>query len=384
MAMDKKTREFQVFVKPVGARCNLTCSYCYYLDKKELYDQGSPLRMSDSILSEYIRQHIEATTEETVFFSWHGGEPLLAGLDFYRKAVEIQKKYLPAGKKVLNGIQTNGTLINEEWCSFFADEGFIAGVSIDGPEPFHNRFRKAGNTSVFDRVIAGYSMLRSFGIPSEILCVVNAENMEHPVTVYDFFRQMGAEYITFLPLVERIPGTASEVSPHSVTAEGFGIFLSKVFDEWVEKDVGTIKIQVIEEALRPVFGQAHTLCIFRENCGGVPVVERNGDFYSCDHYVDKEHLIGNITTSDLATMLDSSRQQAFGTAKSLTLPAFCRECEVKDMCNGECPKNRFLYTPDGEYGLNYLCSGYRLFFNHVRPFAEAVAAVWRSQEGKSR
>jgi len=180
MAMDKITREFQVFVKPVGARCNLSCSYCYYLDKIELYDQGSPLRMSDYILSEYIRQHIKATTDDTVFFSWHGGEPLLAGLDFYRKAVAYQKKYLPAGKKLLNGIQTNGTLINEDWCSFFIDEGFIAGVSIDGPEPFHNRFRKAGNTGVFDSVIAGYSMLRRHGIPSEILCVVNAENMEHP------------------------------------------------------------------------------------------------------------------------------------------------------------------------------------------------------------
>lgn len=384
MAMDNITREFQVFIKPVGARCNLTCSYCYYLDKKGLYNQGGPLMMSDSILSEYIRQHIEATTDETVFFSWHGGEPLLAGLDFYRKAVAIQKKYLPAGKNILNGIQTNGTLINEEWCSFFADEGFIAGVSIDGPEPFHNRFRKAGNTSVFDRVIAGYSMLQRYGIPSEILCVVNAENMEHPVTVYDFFRQLGAAYITFLPLIERIPGTVSDVSPDSVTAEGFGNFLSKVFDEWVEKDVGTIKIQVIEEALRPVFGQAHTLCIFRENCGGVLVVEHNGDFYSCDHYVNKDHLIGNITVTDLATMLDSSRQKAFGMGKSLTLPAFCRKCEVKDMCNGECPKNRFIYTPDGEYGLNYLCKGYRLFFSHVRPFAEAVASIWRSQENTSR
>ncbi len=372
--MDTESREFQVFVKPVGARCNLTCSYCYYLGKNELYGQDSTLRMPDSILSEYIRQHMEATTDETVFFSWHGGEPMLAGLDFYRKAVGIQKRFL-------NGIQTNGTLINEEWCRFFADEGFIAGISIDGPEPFHNIFRKAGNNIVFERVIAGFSLLRRFGIPSEILCVVNAENMEHPVRVYDFFRQLGAAYITFLPLVERIPGTASDVSPRSVTPEGFGSFLSGIFDEWVERDVGTIKIQVIEEALRPVFNQAHTLCIFRENCGGVPVVEHNGDFYSCDHYADKEHLIGNITDTDLATMLDSSRQKAFGMAKSITLPAFCLKCEVKDMCNGECPKNRFLYSPDGEYGLNYLCSGYRLFFNHIRPFAEAVSSAWRSQGG---
>lgn len=381
--MDKRSREFQVFIKPVGAWCNLTCSYCYYLDKKELYDPGRSVSMSEEILSEYIRQHMEASTEETVFFSWHGGEPLLAGVDFYRKAVELQKKYLPAGKRILNGIQTNATLINEEWCSFFREEGFIAGVSIDGPEVFHNSFRKAGSTEVFDRVIAGYSMLLRYRIPVEILCVVSNANMDHPLIIYDFFRQIGARYITFLPLVERIPGTTSDVSSGSVDPEGFGVFLSKIFDEWVENDVGRIKVQVFEEALRPVFGQPHTLCIFKENCGGVPVVEHNGNFYSCDHYVNRENLIGNIKTNSLASMLDSTRQQAFGKAKSLTLPAYCLRCEVKDMCNGECPRNRFLNTPEGEYGLNYLCRGYRLFFNHIRPFAEAVASLWRSQEGPS-
>ncbi|MCX6261861.1 MAG: SPASM domain-containing protein, partial [Bacteroidia bacterium] len=325
--MEKIDREFQIFVKPVGALCNLRCKYCYYLDKKALYPAESGFVMNDDILEKYIIQHIEATTEETVFFSWHGGEPLLAGIDFFRKAVFLQKKHKPSGVEIVNGVQTNGTL---------------------------------------------YEMLQRYRIRSEILCVVNSYNVKFPLVVYNFFKELGVKYITFLPLVERRPGTKSGVSRASVPPLEFGRFLVSVFDEWIERDIGEIKIQVFEEAARTAFNQEHTLCIFKENCGGVPVVELNGDFYSCDHFVNSDNLIGNINEGSVAGFLGSERQKAFGRAKSLTLPRYCVECEVKAMCNGECPKNRFINTPDGERGLNYLCSGYKTFFNHCRPFVEAI------------
>jgi uncharacterized protein len=337
--------------------------------------------MPEDLLEKYIIQHIEAATDETVMFSWHGGEPLLAGLDFYRKAVKLQRKHLPPGKSLLNGIQTNGTLFSNEFCSFMTDEGFIAGISIDGPEELHGRYRvtPVGESS-FARVINGYKLLRRHGVKSEILCVVGNHNAGHPSEVYEFFKKLGAEYITFLPLVVPTDLSSGQVSPDSVGALEFGNFLVKIFDEWKDKDIGHIRIQIFEEALRSAFNQDHTLCIFKVNCGGVPVVERNGDFYSCDHYVNNDHLVGNITTRSVAEMLDSPEQKAFGEAKSKTLPQYCRSCEVKNMCNGECPKNRFIKTPDGESGLNYLCEGYKKFFNHCRPFTEALSDVWRNQK----
>ena len=369
-------REFQIFVKPVGAVCNLSCSYCYYLCKKGLYPEKGSSRMSDDLLKKYIIQQIEATTDDVVMFSWHGGEPLLAGLDFYKKAVAIQKKYNPAGKKIINGIQTNGTLLDETWCRFLSEENFLVGISIDGPEEFHNRYRYDCNgKGSFSRVMRGYELLKKNGVTTEILCVLNSQNVRHPLKVYDFFKGLGAKYLTFLPLVERDPGSASGVSIDSVPAEQFGIFLSEIFDQWVQKDIGRIKIQIFEEASRRAFNQDHTLCIFKVNCGGVPVVEHNGDFYTCDHYVDSDHLIGNINYSSLAEFLDSERQQAFGKLKSETLPRYCRECKFLDMCNGECPKNRFINTPDGEPGLNYMCSGYKIFFEHCQPFIQALRSV---------
>lgn len=378
--MEAKEREFQIFAKPVGGLCNLSCSYCYYLKKQSIQKDGKPLLMSDGILEKYIIQHIEATTDNTIFFSWHGGEPLLAGLDFFRKAVSMQLRYKPAGKEIINGIQTNGTLINWDWAYFLAQEKFLVGISIDGPGDLHNSCRKSsdGNSSL-QQVLKGYDILQRSGIKPEILCVVSSFNVKFPLVVYDFFRELGAENITFLPLVEQRFRTASGVSRATVPAAEFGRFLITVFDEWVEKDIGKIKIQIIEEAARTAFGQGHTLCIFRENCGGVPVVELNGDFYSCDHYVDRDHLIGNITDGSLAGFLDSDRQKEFGMAKSLTLPSYCRECDVRAMCNGECPKNRFIKTPDGEPGLNYLCEGYKTFFRHCQPFVNAIGGVWNEQ-----
>jgi len=376
--MNPPSREFQVFVKPVGAECNLSCRYCYYLDKAELYEHKGLITMSNEILEKYIILHIEASTEPDIRFSWHGGEPTLAGLDFFRQVVNLQQKHRPSGRNIINGMQTNATLLNDEWCKFLKSEGFFVGVSIDGPEELHNKFRvskdKAGS---FKKTLHGYELLKKHNVQTELLTVVNAENVNFPHEVYRFLKQLGSKYMTFLPLVEREPGSSSGISSISVPTEAFGSFLSIIFDEWVNEDIGSIKIQIIEEAARTAFNQEHTLCIFKKTCGGVPVVEHNGDFYSCDHYVDREHLIGNINEKPLTQMLDSAEQQAFGLAKLITLPEYCLECEVRDMCNGECPKNRFIKSPSGEPGLNYLCPGYKRFFNHIKPFVNAIAEEWR-------
>jgi uncharacterized protein len=366
-------REFQIFAKPAGPRCNLNCSYCYYQEKKDLYPGIDHFRMKNYVLEQYIIQHIEATTEDTVFFSWHGGEPILAGIEFYKLVVALQKKHLPPGKLLLNGIQTNGSLLDKEWCNFLAEKNFIVGLSLDGPETLHDFHRKdkSGRGS-FNQALKGFQCLRDHGITPEILCVVNAQNSGYPQEVYNFIKGLGVSFMTFLPLVNKLPGSETGVTPDSVPAEAFGRFLIAVFDAWVENDIGNIQVQIFEETIRTAFLPEHTLCIFKVNCGGVPVIEHNGDFYSCDHYVDKEHLIGNIRNKTITSCLESPEQQAFGKAKSLTLPRYCRECPVRSMCNGECPKNRFIKTLDGEIGLNYLCKGYRLFFEHCRPFVENI------------
>lgn len=378
--MEKENSEFQIFAKPVGSLCNLRCKYCYYLDKNPIYRSKGTFIMNDEILERYIIQHIEASKGETIFFSWHGGEPLMAGIDFYRKAVALQNKHKPSGRLIINGVQTNGILIDWNWAYFFAENNFMVGISIDGPGDMHNRFRTTPDgSSSLPQVLKGYEILQRCKIKNEILCVVNSCNVEFPLVVYNLFKELGANYVTFLPIVESRPGTKSGVSRASVPSLEFGLFLISIFDEWVERDIGKIKIQIFEEAARTAFNQEHTLCIFRENCGGVPVLERNGDFYSCDHYVNKENLVGNIQENMIADLLDSEKQKAFGRAKSLTLPRYCAKCEVKSMCNGECPKNRFIRTPDGEPGLNYLCAGYKRFFNHCRPFVEAIATTWEDQ-----
>ena len=378
--MKAEEREFQVFVKPAGAECNLRCSYCYYLIKKDLYRGDQTPFMKKNTLEKYIIQHFKASTETTVSFSWHGGEPLLAGIDFYKEAVRLQKKHKPSGTVVINGIQTNATLLNDDWCRFFASEKFIAGISIDGPEEFHGRHRTtASGLNSFNSVINGFKLLKKHGVIPEILCVVSSGNVAYPLIVYNFFKSLGAEFITFLPLVERMDGMPGGVSDKTVPSEEFGVFLGKIFDEWVEKDIGKIKIQIFEEALRSAFNQDHTLCIFKKDCGGVPVLEHNGDLYSCDHFVNKDNLLGNIDERSLSEMLDSEKQIHFGKAKSKTLPQYCLSCGVRQICNGECPKNRFISTPDGDPGLNYLCEGYKYFFNHCQPFIEAVRTVWKKK-----
>ena len=376
--MTKATREFQVFVKPVGALCNLGCQYCYYLKTAGLYKPGGLAVMSDEMLERYIISHLDASPGDTVFFSWHGGEPTLAGIDFFRKAISLQKRHNRTGLNILNGIQTNATLLDDEWCSFFAENRFYTGVSIDGPEDLHNRFRlsKSGRPSFRD-TMNGYLLLRKYNVATELLTVVNSLNVKHPLEVYRFLKDLGSPFLTFLPLVERVGGTGQRVSDNSVPPDEFGNFLTTIFDEWIEKDIGNIKVQIIEEATLTAFSQDHTLCIFKKTCGAVPVVELNGDFYSCDHYVNGEHLAGNISGTSLAELLESKAQRAFGNAKYDTLPRYCLECEVLEMCNGECPKNRFIKTPEGDSGLNYLCSGYRQFFNHIKPFVDAVSDQWK-------
>jgi len=381
--MTVASRGFQVFVKPAGAVCNLACRYCYYLGKGPSGPGSAPSRMPDDLLEDYIAQHIAASPDEIIRFSWHGGEPTVLGVDYFRKIIEIQRAYRPAGRTIANGMQTNGTLLDEEWGRFLAAEGFSVGLSLDGPREFHDGHRLARDgASSFDATMGGYELLRRHGVSTDILCVVNAKNVRCPAEVYGFFREIGASYVTFLPLVEPRPDAPGGVSPDTVPSEAWGDFLCAVFDEWVARDIGRIKIQAVEEAARTAFGQEHSLCIFRPVCGDIPVLERNGDFYSCDHFVDVEHRVGNIHETPLVELLEDPAQRSFGLAKLEKLPRVCRACDVRVMCNGECPKNRFARAPDGEPGLNYLCAGYKKFFGRVRPFVAEVAAEWRRQNAK--
>jgi uncharacterized protein len=334
--------------------------------------------MTDETLEDYIVQHIDASPEEVIRFSWHGGEPTLLGLDFFRRIVAFQRMHQPPDRSIVNGVQTNGTLLDDDWCRFFAEEGFAVGLSMDGPPEMHDlhRVTRDGKPTHW-RTMRGYKLLQKHGVYTDILCVVNAQNVRFPLKVYRFFKQINAQYITFLPLLE--PDGRGGVSQDSVPAEAWGEFLCSVFDEWRDHDIGRVKVQIFEEAARTAFNQEHSLCIFRPTCGDIPVVEHNGDFYACDHFVDDEHRLGNIRETPLVELLESPAQREFGRAKLETLPRYCRECGVKAMCNGGCPRNRFTVTPDGETGLNYLCTGYKRFFAHCQPFVSEVAALWRRQ-----
>jgi uncharacterized protein len=374
--MVQLSREFQIFAKPTGALCNLDCQYCYYLKKEILYPESNSFRMPDDLLEDYIVQQIAITPGREILFSWHGGEPTILGLDYFRRIVELQRKHCPTGKKVSNSIQTNGTQLTEEWCRFFACESFSVGLSLDGPRELHDAYRLTkGQGATHRLVMQSYRMLRQHKIPVDLLCVVHARNVKHPLDVYRFFKEIGAHYLSFIPLVEPQSGLPGGVSERSVPSEAFGDFLSRIFDEWVRHDMGRIIVQTFEEAARPAYGMGHSLCIFRPACGDVPVIEHNGDFYQCDHFVDPGHRLGNIRETPLATLIDSAAQAAFGRAKQQSLPRYCRECNVRAMCNGGCPKDRIIRTPDGEPGLNYLCAGYQRFFRHCRPYTEKMAAL---------
>ena len=378
--MVKASREFQVFAKPIGSTCNMDCSYCYYVRKQDLYQKGAPQSMPDDILEAYIVQHIDASPNPAINFSWHGGEPTLLGLDYFRTIVALQRKHLPPGRSILNGIQTNGTLLDEGWCNFLAAEHFAVGLSLDGPRQMHDQYRMTkAQEPTYEQAMRGYALLHEHRIPCDILCVVHAENVQYPTQVYRFFKQIGARYIGFLPLVEREPGADSGVSRRTVPAEALGTFLCTIFDEWLREDIGRVKVQMFEEVAATAFRQEPSLCVFRKTCGDVPVIERNGDFFSCDHFVDAEHCLGNIRETSLVDILESPAQRAFGQRKLEQLPGCCRRCEVLTMCNGGCPKDRFIHSPGGEAGLNYLCTGYKRFFNHCRPFLAQLSALSNRQ-----
>lgn len=371
------SREFQVMVKPIAAVCNMDCRYCYYLEKKDLYPEARLFRMTDDLLESYIVQHIAACPTELIYFSWHGGEPTVLGLDYFRRIVELQRKYQPPGRTIRNGIQTNGTLLDEEWCRFLAAQGFSVGLSMDGPRELHDRYRiSKGGTATHKRVLQTYRILRQHRIPCDMLCVVHNQNVRQPTAVYRFFKELGVEYLQFLPLVMR--DKEGRFTAESVPAEAYGNFLCTIFREWIRNDIGRIGIQNFDEAARPSLGMNHALCVARETCGDVVVVEHNGDLYSCDHFVDREHRLGNIREMPLVELLESPALREFGRRKRDGLPRYCRECEVRGLCNGGCPKDRLIRTPDGENGLNYLCAGLKQFFTYSRPYLERMGTLWRA------
>ncbi|NTV31968.1 MAG: anaerobic sulfatase maturase, partial [Deltaproteobacteria bacterium] len=339
--MAKVSRPYQIFAKPIGSLCNLSCDYCYYLKKKSLYPDDQSFRMPEDILEEYILRHIEACPDAVIPFAWHGGEPTLLGLEYFHKIVELQRKHQPVHHRIINGIQTNGTLLDEEWCRFLAAEGFGVGISLDGPQEMHDSHRLTkGGQPTHTQALRGYELLRKHRIPCDVLCVVHAQNVLHPREVYRFFKQIKAASIGFLPLVEPRADLDEGVSPSTVPSESFGTFLCTIFDEWTSQDIGQVRIQIFEETAATALGQEHTLCIFKKTCGDVPVIEHNGDFFACDHFVNREHHLGNIRETRLVDLIESPAQRAFGQLKRDTLPRYCLECDVLNLCNGGCPKDR--------------------------------------------
>ena len=374
---------FHVMTKPRGAICNLDCKYCYFLSKERLYP-GSSFRMSDELLEAYTRQYIQAQRVPEVTFAWQGGEPTLMGLDFYRRAVEYQLKYRKPGMQIKNTFQTNGILLDEEWAEFFRQQDFLVGISLDGPAALHDAYRvDKGGGATHARVLKGIQILKEHGVDFNILCCVHAKNVEHPLEIYRHFRdEIGAQFVQFIPVVELDNETGYQegyrVTRRSVGGGNYGAFLVAVFDEWVRHDVGRVFVQIFEVALSVWLGGRAGLCVFEETCGAALALEHNGDLFSCDHYVEPRYFLGNIENGDLAEMAGSAEQIAFGQAKKDLLPRYCRECEVRFICNGGCPKNRIRRTPDGEAGLNYLCAGYKLFFTHIGETMMRMAGLLRA------
>jgi uncharacterized protein len=356
--------------KPRGAICNLDCDYCYFLSKEMLY-KGSRFRMALDLLEEYTRQYIAAQRVSQVTFTWQGGEPTLMGLPFFKKALELQQKYRRPGMLIQNSIQTNGTLLNAEWAAFFKEKEFLVGLSLDGPRELHDTYRHdKGGHGTFDKVMKAVDLLKTHGVEFNILTTINAANVEHPLEVYRFLRdEVGTDFVQFIPIVERQNKTGfqegTQVTERSITGEEYGRFMIAVFDEWVRQDVGKVFVQLFDTALNSWLGLPSGLCVFDETCGTGLAMEHNGDIYSCDHFVEPKHKLGNLRKLPMLEMIGSEQQRQFGLAKRETLPRYCRECPVRFACNGGCPKDRILTTPDGEVGLNYLCAGYRAFFTHI-------------------
>jgi uncharacterized protein len=374
--------------KPTGSACNLRCDYCFFLKKEALYP-GSSFRMPDEVHEAYIRQLLEAHQVPQVTIAWQGGEPTLMGLDFFRRSVELQKKYQKPGTRIENTFQTNGILLDDDWCRFFHDNGFLVGLSLDGPKEIHDVHRKdKGGRGTFDRALAAARRLQAHRVEFNVLCTVNSANARHPLDVYRFFRdELGARYIQFIPIVERENETGCQegdtVTDRSVRPDEFGRFLIAIFDEWLKKDVGETFILNFDGALAGWLDMAGTVCIFGPTCGLGVALEHNGDLYSCDHFVEPKHLLGNILETPLIDLVASEKQVKFGRDKKEALPRYCRDCEFLRVCHGECPKNRFVETPDGEPGLNYLCAGYKAFFKHADKAMRIMAGLLRQDRPAS-
>lgn len=372
-----------VMLKPAGAHCNLACKYCYYLEKNNLYQNSHRHLMSDEMLEQFTREYIEAQTMPQVLFTWHGGEPLMRSIDFYRKALALQKKYAH-GKQIDNVIQTNGTLLTDEWCEFFAKNYWLVGISIDGPQEYHDHYRvtPAGKPS-WEKVMQGIQLLKKHRVEWNAMAVVNAYNAEHPLEFYHFFRDNGCQYLQFTPIVERLTehedgrtlaSLADDreipLADASVTPQQWGNFLCTIFDDWVRHDVGKTFVEIFDCTLANWMGVLPGICAYSKECGHAGVMEHNGDVYSCDHFVFPEYKLGNIKDQSLIDMLYGEKQQAFSRLKHTSLPRQCKECDMEFACHGECPKNRFEKDKYGEPGLNYLCQGYYQYYSHVAPYMD--------------
>lgn len=385
-----------VMLKPAGAHCNLACKYCYYLEKNKLYPTAQRHLMSDEILEQFTREYIEAQTMSQVLFTWHGGEPLLRSIDFYRKALSLQQKYA-GGRRIDNVIQTNGTLLTDEWCEFFAQNHWLVGISIDGPQPYHDHYRltAAGKPS-WQKVMQGIKLLKKHGVEWNAMAVVNAYNANHPLEFYRFFKENGCQFLQFTPIVERLTRHEDgrtlasladkdeiSLSEASVVPEQWGYFLSAIFDEWVRKDVGKIFVEIFDCTLANWMGVSPGICAYSKECGHAGVMEHNGDVYSCDHFVFPEYKLGNIRDHSLIDMLYGEQQQEFSRLKHSSLPRQCKECDMEFACHGECPKNRFMKDKYGDSGLNYLCPGYYHYYQHVAPYMDYMKQELMAQRPPS-
>jgi uncharacterized protein len=389
-------------VKPTGARCNCACDYCFFLKKERLYP-GSDFHMSDEVMECYVRQMIEAHRAPEIQIVWQGGEPTLMGLDFFRRAVEVERKYARPGQSIANSLQTNGLLIDDDWCRFLRVNDFLVGLSLDGPRELHDAYRRdAGGKPVFDRVVRAARLMKKHEVEFNILCTVNAANGRRPLDVYRFFRdELGACYLQLIPIVERENDTGGQegtrLTERSVEPAQYGRFLIDIFDEWVRRDVGTVFVTFFDNVLASYFLGESSVCVFRRECGDALALEHNGDLYACDHFVEPRYLLGNIMRTALAELVASEKQRAFGRAKADTLPRVCRDCRFLFTCYGECPKNRVLDAPDGEPGMNWLCEGLKAFFARTeRPMrimagllerglpASQVMDVLAEEEGRAR
>ncbi len=383
-------KPFYIMAKPVGASCNMACKYCYYLEKAKLYQNDPRHIMSDQLLERFVKEYIESQTMQDVLFTWHGGETLMRPLSFYEKVMRLERQYA-RGRHIDNAIQTNGTLIDDRWAEFFAENQWLVGVSIDGPQEFHDEYRRtrSGGPS-FQKVMRGISILNKHNVEWNALAVVNDFNGDYPIEFYRFFKSIGCHYIQFTPIVERIERhqdgrhlaavdeQSEELADFSVDPDQWGDFLCTLFDEWVKQDVGDYYVQLFDATLANWVGVEPGVCSMAKTCGHAGVMEYNGDVYSCDHFVFPQYRIGNIADKTLYEMMHSERQMAFGANKRKALPRQCKECEFLQACNGECPKNRFARTADGEPGLNYLCRGYKRFFRHVKPYMDFMANEYRN------